>query len=297
MKPPCCVGGEAAPRPRGERKTAQEQPQGVQSTRVLDGVEDVLRGEALLQLVAIEERRDVEEHDQAHHDHRSRHEEEEEPEGYGAPEDRSLRLLIAVRQLTDEPNLVRAARKLLTMGPRVVVAKQGEYGSAMFTEDGVFGLPAYPTEDVVDPTGAGDTFAGGFMAYLARTGSLDEDNIRRAMVYGAAMGSYAVEQFGIRGFEQVTLDDVERRVRAANDPSVEVWKKAPAAAAPVKPGDPATNSQLKLVEDRLRRRLQTDVSITVSGADKGTIKLGFYSPDDLERLLDIMLGPDRSDFD
>jgi ParB family chromosome partitioning protein len=97
--------------------------------------------------------------------------------------------------------------------------------------------------------------------------------------------------------ESLSVREVERRVRAANDPSVEVWKKAPATAAPLQPGAAATSTQLKLVEDRLRRRLQTDVSITVSGADKGTIKLGFYSPDDLERLLDIMLGPDRSDFD
>ena len=72
-----------------------------------------------------------------------------------------------VRDLVDEPNLVKAAAKLLDMGPRVVVAKQGEYGSAMFTRDGVFGLPAYPTPDVVDPTGAGDSFAGGFMGYVA----------------------------------------------------------------------------------------------------------------------------------
>jgi sugar/nucleoside kinase (ribokinase family) len=78
-------------------------------------------------------------------------------------------------------------------------------------------VPAFPLETVFDPTGAGDAFAGGFMAYLARTQSVTEDNIRRAMVYGAAMGSYAVEQFGIRGFEPVTLSDVEVRVRAFQD--------------------------------------------------------------------------------
>jgi sugar/nucleoside kinase (ribokinase family) len=78
-------------------------------------------------------------------------------------------------------------------------------------------VPAFPLETVFDPTGAGDAFAGGFMAYLARTGSVTEDNLRRAMVYGAAMGSYAVEQFGIRGFEDVSLADVEGRVRAFQD--------------------------------------------------------------------------------
>ncbi|MBA3891193.1 MAG: ParB/RepB/Spo0J family partition protein, partial [Gemmatimonadaceae bacterium] len=107
--------------------------------------------------------------------------------------------------------------------------------------------------------------------------------------------------------EALSVREVERRVRAANDPSAEVWKKAPdrdagvgggaGGGAGVRVGGDSVQPQLKLIEDRLRRRLQTDVSITVSGADKGSIRLGFYSPDDLERLLDIMLGPDRSDFD
>ncbi len=78
-----------------------------------------------------------------------------------------------IRQLTDEPNLVRAARAVLAMGPRVVIAKQGEYGSALFTADDVFALPAFPTPDVVDPTGAGDTFAGGFVGYVAAHGDSD----------------------------------------------------------------------------------------------------------------------------
>lgn len=105
--------------------------------------------------------------------------------------------------------------------------------------------------------------------------------------------------------EALSVREVERRVRAANDPSADVWKKgadAPAGGTAGGPGgarvgDGQANPQLKLIEDRLRKRLQTDVSITVTGADKGTIKLGFYSPDDLERLLDVMLGSDRSDFD
>ena len=98
--------------------------------------------------------------------------------------------------------------------------------------------------------------------------------------------------------EALSVREVERRVRTANDPSVEVWKKAPPAPVDGAPAPgPVTTPQLKLVEDRLRRRLQTDVSISVTGSDKGSIRIGFYSPDDLERLLDVMLGTARSDFD
>jgi sugar/nucleoside kinase (ribokinase family) len=97
------------------------------------------------------------------------------------------------------------------------VIKQGEHGALLIEPSRTFYVPAFPLENVFDPTGAGDAFAGGFMAYLARSGSVTEDSIRRAMVYGAAMGSYAVEQFGIRGFERITLEDVEQRVRAFRD--------------------------------------------------------------------------------
>ena len=116
-----------------------------------------------------------------------------------------------VRQLTDEPNLVRAARRLLDMGPRVVVAKQGEYGSAMFTREGVFGLPAYPTPDVVDPTGAGDTFAGGFMGYVAAHDDreITDDILRTAMAYGTAMASFNVEAFGTE-----RMQTADRRTRS-----------------------------------------------------------------------------------
>src|ERR671916_693176 len=90
-----------------------------------------------------------------------------------------------LKQLTDEPNLMRAARKALDLGPRVVIAKQGEYGSAMITRDGFFGLTAYPTPDIVEPTGAGDTFAGAVMGYLAaQGGDVDDAALRRAMAYG-----------------------------------------------------------------------------------------------------------------
>ena len=121
------------------------------------------------------------------------------------------------RELSGDWNIHRAGRWILARGPQRVVIKQGEYGALLIEPSRTFYVPAYPLETVFDPTGAGDAFAGGFMAYLARTGSLAEDNIRRAMVYGAAMGSYAVEQFGIRGFESIGLSDVEQRVRAFQD--------------------------------------------------------------------------------
>jgi sugar/nucleoside kinase (ribokinase family) len=119
-----------------------------------------------------------------------------------------------VRQLTDEPNLVRAAGKLLEMGPRVVVAKQGEYGSAMFTREGVFGIPAYPTADVVDPTGAGDTFAGGFMGYVAAHAGEDltDERLRTAMAYGTALASFNVEAFGTERMQTLTGEEITARV-------------------------------------------------------------------------------------
>ena len=121
------------------------------------------------------------------------------------------------RELSGDWNIHRAGRWILRQGPSRVVIKQGEYGALLIEPTRTFYVPAFPLETVFDPTGAGDAFAGGFMAYLARTGSVSEDNIRRAMVYGAAMGSYAVEQFGIRAFERITLADVETRVRAFQD--------------------------------------------------------------------------------
>jgi sugar/nucleoside kinase (ribokinase family) len=111
------------------------------------------------------------------------------------------------RELSGDWNIHRAGRWILAHGPKRVVIKQGEHGALLIE----------PNRTFYDPTGAGDAFAGGFMAYLARTRTIAEDNMRRAMVYGAAMGSYAVEQFGIRGFEGVTLRDVESRVRAFQD--------------------------------------------------------------------------------
>jgi len=121
------------------------------------------------------------------------------------------------RELSGDWNIHRAGRWILGHGPKRVVIKQGEHGALLIEANRTFYVPAFPLETVFDPTGAGDAFAGGFMAYLARTQSITEDNLRRAMVYGAAMGSYAVEQFGIRGFEKVDLKAVETRVRAFQD--------------------------------------------------------------------------------
>jgi len=117
------------------------------------------------------------------------------------------------RQLTEQANLVKAARWILARGPKHVIIKKGEHGAFMFTESTVFFAPAYPLENVFDPTGAGDAFAGGFMGYLARTGDLSEPNLRRAVVYGSAMGSFAVEQFSIGRLLELTQKEIDQRVR------------------------------------------------------------------------------------
>jgi len=121
-----------------------------------------------------------------------------------------------VKQLTDEPNLVRAARAVQEMGPRVVIAKQGEHGAGMYTPDGFFGLPAYPTADVVDPTGAGDTFAGGFMGYVAAHAGeeLSDGLLRRAIAYGTAMASFNVEEFGTQRVRRLTYGEINDRFHA-----------------------------------------------------------------------------------
>ncbi len=116
------------------------------------------------------------------------------------------------RQLTERANLVQAARWILERGPKHVVIKKGEHGAFMFTKDTVFFAPAYPLESVFDPTGAGDAFAGGFMGYLARTDDLSEANLRRAVIYGSAMGSFAVEQFSIGGLMDVDAEKIRARV-------------------------------------------------------------------------------------
>jgi sugar/nucleoside kinase (ribokinase family) len=121
------------------------------------------------------------------------------------------------RELSGDWNIHRAGRWILDRGPARVVIKQGEYGALLIERNRTFYVPAFPLEEVFDPTGAGDAFAGGFVGYLARTGDVSSDNLRRAMVYGATMGSFAVAHFGIRGFDGVTLEDVESRVERFRD--------------------------------------------------------------------------------
>jgi sugar/nucleoside kinase (ribokinase family) len=119
-----------------------------------------------------------------------------------------------LRQLTEEPNLVRAARRVFEWGPRVIVAKQGEYGAAMVTEQGFFALPAFPLETVVDPTGAGDSFAGGFVGYLAAHPGveLDHELLCRAMAYGTALASFNVEEFGVERVARLSAAEIPERV-------------------------------------------------------------------------------------
>jgi sugar/nucleoside kinase (ribokinase family) len=120
-----------------------------------------------------------------------------------------------IRQLTEEPNLARAAKAVMDIGPRAVVAKQGEYGAALFTESGFFALPGYPLEDVRDPTGAGDSFAGGFLGYLdSEGGELDDAKLRRAMGYGTVLASFNVEEFGTERVAGLTRAEIDDRFEA-----------------------------------------------------------------------------------
>jgi sugar/nucleoside kinase (ribokinase family) len=119
-----------------------------------------------------------------------------------------------IRQLTEQPNLVRGARTVMEMGPPVVVAKQGEYGAALYTGNAFFALPAYPLETVVDPTGAGDSFAGGFLGHLAAQGpgaADDHGELRRAMTYGSVLGSFCVEEFGTERVQRLTREEIDER--------------------------------------------------------------------------------------
>jgi sugar/nucleoside kinase (ribokinase family) len=116
------------------------------------------------------------------------------------------------RQLTEQFNLVKAARWIMNRGPRLVIIKKGEHGAFMFTKDEIFFAPAYPLEEVFDPTGAGDSFAGGFMGFVARTGDISPANLRRAVVYGSAMGSFAVEKFSIQRLLELDAPTIAARV-------------------------------------------------------------------------------------
>lgn len=122
-----------------------------------------------------------------------------------------------VRQLAEEHNLVRAARAVRAMGPKTVIVKRGDAGALLFHEDGIFAAPAYPLEEVVDPTGAGDSFAGGFMGSLARSGDLSPLAIRRAMYYGSVMASFSVEAWTVDRLIDLPKEQIESRYRAFCD--------------------------------------------------------------------------------
>jgi sugar/nucleoside kinase (ribokinase family) len=120
-----------------------------------------------------------------------------------------------VRMLTEEPTLLRSARQLMQLGPRVIVVKQGEYGASLFTGESFFSLPAYPLETVIDPTGAGDSFAGGLLGYLDAQGGADDDAaLRRALTYGSAVASFWVEEFGCERAARLSREDIDERYEA-----------------------------------------------------------------------------------
>jgi sugar/nucleoside kinase (ribokinase family) len=114
-------------------------------------------------------------------------------------------------QLTEQSNAIRAAEAIRELGPEVVVIKRGEYGALLFDERGVFSAPAFPMRDVLDPTGAGDSFAGGFMGWLARSASTDSETLRRAVIAGSVMASFCCEQFGLERFRTLQVDEIEGR--------------------------------------------------------------------------------------
>jgi sugar/nucleoside kinase (ribokinase family) len=117
------------------------------------------------------------------------------------------------RQLSGEHSLVKAAHAILEMGPKYLVVKKGEHGALLFSKDRVFFAPALPLDDVIDPTGAGDTFAGGFIGYLARSGDHSFNNMKRAIIAGSALASFCCEKFGVQRLLEVNREDIDRRIQ------------------------------------------------------------------------------------
>ena len=117
-----------------------------------------------------------------------------------------------IKMLAKEPNLIKAGKKLLERGPSFIVIKKGEHGALVLGRDSVFGVLAYPCEKVIDPTGAGDSFAGGFLGYLDKIKAFEEEGeIRRASVYGSVLASFTIEDFGISRFKSLQPEDIEKR--------------------------------------------------------------------------------------
>ena len=121
------------------------------------------------------------------------------------------------RLLTQEPNLIRAGRKVMGMGPKILIIKKGEHGALLITENTVFSAPAYPLENIYDPTGAGDAFAGGFMGWLDKSDDISDENLKKAVIYGSAMASFCVEKFGVEGLQDLTHLKVQDRFRSFRD--------------------------------------------------------------------------------
>jgi sugar/nucleoside kinase (ribokinase family) len=117
------------------------------------------------------------------------------------------------RQLAEEHNLLKAAARILALGPKMLVVKRGEYGALLMRVGSMFSVPAFPLEQVHDPTGAGDSFAGGFMGYLAKANRINDATLRRAMVYGSVMGSFVVERFGLGRLRTLTRAEINQRAR------------------------------------------------------------------------------------
>jgi sugar/nucleoside kinase (ribokinase family) len=117
------------------------------------------------------------------------------------------------RQLTGEYSIIKAANKILAMGPKYLIIKKGEHGALLFHGNNVFFAPALPLEEVFDPTGAGDTFAGGFIGYLASTRDVSFDNMKRAVIFGSALASFCVEKFGNERLKEITKDELDERVQ------------------------------------------------------------------------------------
>src|SRR3954462_3077688 len=116
------------------------------------------------------------------------------------------------RQLSGQPSLVKAAKIIREMGPKYLIIKKGEHGALLFHGENVFFAPALPLEEVFDPTGAGDTFAGGFIGHLARTGDISFDNMKRAIIVGSAMASFCVEKFGATRMKEISKEEITRRI-------------------------------------------------------------------------------------
>jgi ribokinase len=118
------------------------------------------------------------------------------------------------RQLFDTPNLIKAGKAMLELGPQFAIIKKGEHGALLFSDGNFFSAPGYPLENVCDPTGAGDSFAGGLMGYLAKTNDITESNLRKAVIYGSTIASFCAENFGAGYLDTITIDKIEERYKA-----------------------------------------------------------------------------------